>query len=127
MIDKAPIDATLNFDIDAFTGNARKAEQAMKDLELTGTRALYHASAFALSDVDDTRIVMPESSYIRGCGFEDGHVCLWVGVDETQPLIARTFRVVGTNESYLAPDGLSYIGSVFHPGEAFVYHIFEVL
>ena len=69
-----------------------------------------------------TDVLMREGAVIRAVGMQDHVIYVWTespGGDD--PLITRTFRVIGTG--FDVPDG-TYLGTVFDG--PLVWHIYEV-
>lgn len=79
----------------------------------------------ASETTDRQTFEMPSGSYPLYVNIQNDDLCLWVQVKEDNPIVKRTFCIVGTGRKI--PDDVhvsKYIGTVLQ--DIFVWHIFEI-
>lgn len=75
------------------------------------------------AEQEQTTVPMRTGAVIRAIGVQSPReVCLWAEVSDSNTVIARTFRVIGTG--FDVPEPGTYIGTVFDG--PYVWHLYEV-
>ena len=87
---------------------------------------------FPLPIEDKTTIEMPTGAQILTVQsqklFEDwkAEIYIWALVDSHQPMVPRTFCVVGTGHPFEDADSCEYIGTAQIDGGKLGWHVFEL-
>lgn len=69
---------------------------------------------------------LPGGAVVLTLQVQHGQACIWALVDDSNPLVTRTFRIVGTGHQL--PEGPHYyVGTYQTDGGAFVWHVFGEL
>lgn len=79
---------------------------------------------YTLDVADTQQIEMPQGAKILSCQAQNNEPQLWVLVDDSAPIEARTFTMYGTGHP-IENDPGRYVGTYqLHDG-ALVFHVFE--
>lgn len=75
----------------------------------------------------DTQVIRAPQGGVPMCVQMQGRVpCMWLGVDDAQPVVDHTVRVIGTGHPIPDPERLHYVGTYQLDGGALVFHVFLV-
>lgn len=77
---------------------------------------------YPLEGRDVSRVLMPEDASIVHVGIQNGVFCVWALGDTEDPMVERSFTVVGTG--WELDEFHIHLGTVFQ--DAFVWHIMEI-
>lgn len=67
---------------------------------------------------------MPKGATVLHAAEQHGEICIWVLLDEKEPLEMRSFTVLGTGSKFEKAPG-KFIGTVLLCQGQFVVHVFE--
>jgi hypothetical protein len=74
----------------------------------------------------DNKISLPFISQFLSVKVQNGAICLWALVEDTNHIVDRRVLLIGTGHP-VPEDGVSYIDTVLLHDDSLVLHAFEVL
>ncbi len=83
---------------------------------------------FPIQITDCQAIDMPAGSRVLSCCEQNGGLCLWALVDDTEKPVPRLIVVKGTGHPFsgdLVPEDLAFVATVVTEGRALVRHVFD--